>query len=120
MDTRTPGKKSPVPAEIVRLPFDGAVQVHQTVCPPPIATSPGSNVAPTSDAEMRIAVPFRATRARLTQEKLAEQADLHPVYVGEVERGEQTVSVHALMRLANALGVRVRDLGWWKITIIAN
>ena len=49
-------------------------------------------------------------RAGLTQEKLAEKADLHPVYVGEIERGEQTVSVHALMRLARALGVRVRDL----------
>jgi transcriptional regulator with XRE-family HTH domain len=49
-------------------------------------------------------------QAKLTQEKLAEKADLHPVYVGEVERGEQTVSVHALMRLANVLRVRVRDL----------
>jgi transcriptional regulator with XRE-family HTH domain len=41
---------------------------------------------------------------------LAEKAQLHPVYVGEIERGEQTVSVYALMRLAGALGVRVRDL----------
>lgn len=49
-------------------------------------------------------------RSRVTQEKLAEKAGLHPVYVGEVERGEQTVSVHALMRIAAALGVRVRDL----------
>lgn len=49
-------------------------------------------------------------QASLTQEKLAEKADLHPVYVGEVERGEQTVSVYALMRIAKALGVRVRDL----------
>jgi transcriptional regulator with XRE-family HTH domain len=46
----------------------------------------------------------------MSQEKLAEKADLHPVYLGQVERGEQTVSVHALMRIANALGVRVRDL----------
>jgi len=42
--------------------------------------------------------------------KLAEQADLHPVYVGELERGKETVSVFALMRIAKALGVRVRDL----------
>ena len=48
--------------------------------------------------------------AGLTQEKLAEKADLHPVYVGEVERGEQTVSVHALIRIARASGVRLRDL----------
>jgi len=49
-------------------------------------------------------------RAGLTQEKLAEKAELHPVYVGEVERGEQTVSVFALMKMAKVLGVRVRDL----------
>ena len=49
-------------------------------------------------------------QAGLTQEKLAEKADLHPVYIGEVERGEQTVSVHALIRIAKATGVRVRDL----------
>jgi len=47
---------------------------------------------------------------RLSQEKLAEKADLHPVYFGQVERGEQAVSVHALMRIAKALGVHVRDL----------
>ena len=46
----------------------------------------------------------------MSQEKLAEKADLHPVYLGQVERGEQTVSVHALMRIAKSLGVRVRDL----------
>jgi len=48
--------------------------------------------------------------AGMTQEKLAEKSDLHPVYVGEVERGEQAVSVHALVRIARALGVRLRDL----------
>ena len=46
----------------------------------------------------------------MTQEKLAEKADLHPVYVGEVERGEQTASVEALVRIAKAVGVRLRDL----------
>ena len=56
------------------------------------------------------AVRIYRKRAGLTQERLAEKADLHPVYVGEVERGEETVSVYALMRIARALGVRVRDL----------
>lgn len=49
-------------------------------------------------------------RAELSQEKLAEKADLHPVYVGELERGEETASVAALIRIAKALGIRVRDL----------
>ena len=48
--------------------------------------------------------------AGITQEQLAEKADLHPVYVGEVERGEQAISIHALLRIAKALGVRLRDL----------
>jgi transcriptional regulator with XRE-family HTH domain len=50
------------------------------------------------------------SEARLSQEKLAEKADLHPVYLGKIERGEQWVSLHALLRIAEALNVRVRDL----------
>lgn len=46
----------------------------------------------------------------MSQEKLAEKADLHPVYVGKVERGEQWVSLHALLRIAAALKIRLRDL----------
>lgn len=49
-------------------------------------------------------------RVGMSQETLAEKADLHPVYIGKIERGEQWVSLHALLRVAKALGVRVRDL----------
>jgi transcriptional regulator with XRE-family HTH domain len=49
-------------------------------------------------------------KARLTQEKLAERADLHPNYLGEIERGETMVSLWALIRIAAALRVRVRVL----------
>jgi hypothetical protein len=33
-----------------------------------------------------------------------------PDKIGKVERGEQWISLHALLRLAEALGVRARDL----------
>jgi XRE family transcriptional regulator, regulator of sulfur utilization len=46
----------------------------------------------------------------MNQEELAERANLHPVYVGKIERGEQWISLHALLRVAKALDVRVRDL----------
>lgn len=46
----------------------------------------------------------------MSQEKLAEKAELHPVYVGKVERGEQWISLHALLRVAEALGVQAGDL----------
>jgi transcriptional regulator with XRE-family HTH domain len=49
-------------------------------------------------------------QAGMSQEKLAEMAELHPVYVGKFERGEQWISINALLRVAKALGVRVRDL----------
>jgi transcriptional regulator with XRE-family HTH domain len=35
---------------------------------------------------------------------------LHPVYIGKIERGEQWISLHALIRIAAALDVRVSDL----------
>jgi len=49
-------------------------------------------------------------RVGMSQEELAEKADLHPVYIGKIERGEQWISLHALLRVAQALGIRVRDL----------
>jgi transcriptional regulator with XRE-family HTH domain len=46
----------------------------------------------------------------MSQEALAEKADLHPVYFGQVERGEQTASVSALIRIAKALKIDLADL----------
>ena len=45
----------------------------------------------------------------LSQEKLAEKAELHPVYISAVERGVKTISMDALVRIAKALDVRIRD-----------
>jgi transcriptional regulator with XRE-family HTH domain len=47
--------------------------------------------------------------AGFSQEILAEKADLHRNYIGEVERGEKTISVDALMRVASALRVSVHE-----------
>jgi transcriptional regulator with XRE-family HTH domain len=46
-------------------------------------------------------------QANLTQEELAEKVELHPNYVGEIERGEKAVSVEALIRIANVVKVQV-------------
>lgn len=45
-----------------------------------------------------------------SQEKLAEKADLHRNYIGDIERGEENVSADALARIAAALKVRLSDL----------
>jgi transcriptional regulator with XRE-family HTH domain len=52
---------------------------------------------------------FRLER-RLSQEKLAELADLHRNYVGGVERGERNVSLLNIVKLARGLDVKVPRL----------
>jgi len=70
-------------------------------------------VVPTNLKYRRIlgeAIRLRRKQSQLSQEKLAEKAELHPVYISAVERGAKTISMDALMRIAKALGVRIRDL----------
>jgi len=45
-----------------------------------------------------------------SQETLAEKSDLHHNYIGDIERGEENVSVDALMRIAAAMKLRLSDL----------
>lgn len=49
-------------------------------------------------------------QAGLTQEQLAEKADLHHNFIGELERGNMETSLTSLLKISKALNVRVRDL----------
>ena len=47
---------------------------------------------------------------KLSQEKLAEKADLHTNYVGSVERGERNIALENIVALAKALECSSKDL----------
>jgi transcriptional regulator with XRE-family HTH domain len=50
------------------------------------------------------------TKRGLTQEELAHRAELDYSYINQIENGRRNPSVHAIDRIARALGVRVKDL----------
>lgn len=46
----------------------------------------------------------------ISQEALADAADLHRTYVGSIERGERNVSIDNMERIAHALKLDLLDL----------
>lgn len=46
----------------------------------------------------------------ISQEELAELSGLHRTYVSSVERGIKNISIDNMEKLANALGVDIREL----------
>ena len=56
------------------------------------------------------AVRKKRKEAGLSQEKLAEKAELSTVFISRIERGIESPSIDNLAKIARALGVRVRNL----------
>lgn len=46
----------------------------------------------------------------LSQEQLAEKADLHRTYIGMIERAEKNITLCNMEKIANALGVTISYL----------
>lgn len=60
---------------------------------------------PISDAAAEFGRRVRARREQLglSQEKLADVAGLHWTFVGQVERGRRNLSLHNILKLAEAV-----------------
>ena len=52
----------------------------------------------------------RRTGKGLSQEALAEKADLDPTYISGIERGVRNPSLLSIVRIAKALGTNSADL----------
>ncbi len=46
----------------------------------------------------------------LSQEKLAELANLHRTYIAQIEAGRRNVALNNIAKIAKALGVSAKDL----------
>lgn len=49
-------------------------------------------------------------KKKLSQEKLAELADLHRTYIGQIECGKRNVALKNIDKIAKALGVNISNL----------
>ncbi len=55
-------------------------------------------------------IRYHRTRQNISQEKLSEYSDLHPTYIGQLERGEKTPSIETLYKVAKGLNVSLSTL----------
>lgn len=64
------------------------------------------------DAKRSFGTCVKAWRKKLgiSQEELAERADLHRTYVSDVERGARNLSLESIIRVARALRIPVAEL----------
>lgn len=71
-----------------------------------------SGLVPKNNFKTTFGMSVRGWRTRLglSQEQLAERADLHRTYISDVERGSRNISLENIERLAQALAVSVSAL----------
>ena len=65
-----------------------------------------------ADINETVRTNIRRMRTELgwSQEKLALKSGLHRAYIGQIERGEKSIGLTNLQKLAVAMDVDVRDL----------
>ena len=47
---------------------------------------------------------------KLSQDRFADQIDMHRAYYSAIERGEKNITLETLLRVADGLGVNASDL----------
>lgn len=49
-------------------------------------------------------------RKKLSQEQLAERCNLHPTYIGQLERGEKNATLESIQKVATGLDIPLEQL----------
>jgi len=65
-----------------------------------------------TDAQVKLGKAIREARKQLgySQEEFAHECGLHRTYIGVIERGEKNVALNNIVRISEALEMRVTDL----------
>lgn len=53
-------------------------------------------------------------KAGISQDELAYRSDIHRAYMGTIERGEKSVTLNTIEKIAKGLDVKVKDLFDWE------
>ena len=59
---------------------------------------------------MGVRIRYYRERAHLTQMDLAEKADMHHTYIGQLERGEKNATLESIAKITRALGIPLSRL----------
>lgn len=59
----------------------------------------------TITSEIGHRIRFYRKKKGLSQEKLAELCDLHPTYIGQLERGEKNATIESIYRITKGLEI---------------
>jgi len=64
------------------------------------------------DVKLKFGLKIKELRKRkgISQEKLANLAEIDRTYLPTIEKGERNVSIVVIEKLSNALGVKIKDL----------
>lgn len=60
--------------------------------------------------EVGLRIRYYRKEKHITQEKLAEICNLHPTYIGQLERGEKNATIESLYKITSGLGISMGKL----------
>ncbi len=60
--------------------------------------------------ELGMRIRYYRKKRHITQERLAEICNLHPTYIGQLERGEKNATIESIYRIAKGLDIPISTL----------